>query len=101
MAGSLMTHPRCKSMKRGSVDELLDMTVECPVLDQLQVKVGRTLEDRFLPGLPGDDREERHLHEVDQASGHQRPVQREAAVRAQWHRGLLLEPGDDVDGVAA
>ena len=53
------------------------------------------------PGLAGDDREDRHLHAVDQAGGHQRPVQRQAAVRAQRHVGLLLEPGDDVDGVTA
>jgi hypothetical protein len=49
-------------MEGGSVDELLDATVECPALDQLQVEVGRTLEDRVQPGLTGDDREERHLH---------------------------------------
>ena len=35
-----------RSMEGGSVDELLDVTVERPVLDQLQVEVGRTLEDR-------------------------------------------------------
>jgi hypothetical protein len=29
----------------------LDVTVERPVLDQLQVEVGRTLEDRVEPGL--------------------------------------------------
>jgi hypothetical protein len=44
------------SMERGSVGELLDVTVERPVLDQLQVEVGRTLEDRVQPGLTGDDR---------------------------------------------
>jgi hypothetical protein len=49
----------------GPVDELLDVAVERPVLDQLQVEVGRTLEDRVEPGLTGDDREERHLHPVD------------------------------------
>ena len=38
---------------------------------------------------------------VDQTGGHQRPVHRQAAVRAQRHLGLLLEPGDDVDGVTA
>ncbi len=36
---------------------------------------------------------------VDQTGGHQRPVHRQAAVRAQRHLGLLLEPGDDIDGV--
>ena len=54
-----------RSMEGGSVDELLDVTVERPVLDQLQVKVGRILEDRVQPGLTGDHREERHLQAVD------------------------------------
>src|ERR687895_254686 len=53
------------SMEGGSVDELLDVTVERPVLDQFQVEVGRALEDRVQPGLTGDDREERHLEAVD------------------------------------
>src|SRR3954467_10083703 len=90
-----------RSMEGGSVDELLDVIVERPVLDQLQVEVGRALEDRVQPGLTGDDGEERDLYVVDQTGGHQRPVQRQAAVRAQRHLGLLLEPGDDVDGVTA
>ena len=55
----------CRSMEGGPVDELLDLAVERPVLDQLQVEVGRTLEDRLQPGLTGDDREERHLQAVD------------------------------------
>ena len=53
------------------------------------------------PLSTGDHREERHLDAVDQTGGHQRPVHRQAAVRAQRHLGLLLEPGDDVDGVTA
>src|SRR5450755_1306506 len=88
-------------MQGGPVDELLDVAVERPALDQLEVEVGRTLEDRVQPGLPGDHREERHLDAVDQAGAHQRPVHRQAAVRAQRYLGPLLEPGDDVDGVAA
>ena len=52
-------------MEGGPVDELLGATVERPMLDQLQVAVGRTLEDRLHAGLTGDDREERHLHAVD------------------------------------
>jgi hypothetical protein len=36
------------------VDELLDVAVERPVLDQLEVEVGRLLEDRFRSGLAGD-----------------------------------------------
>jgi hypothetical protein len=47
-------------MQGGSVDELLDVAVECPALDQLEVEVGRTLEDRVHPGLTGDHWEERH-----------------------------------------
>ena len=91
-----------RSMERsGTVDEFLDVAVERPVLDQLQVEVGRTLEDRVQPGLAGDHREESDLHPVDQAGSHQRPVHRQAAMRAQRHLGLLLEPGDDVDGIAA
>src|SRR6266545_993971 len=88
-------------MQGGSVDELLDVAVERPALDQLEVEVGRTLEDRVQSGLTGDHGEERHLDSVDQTGGHQRPVHRQAAVRAQRYLGLLLEPGDDVDGVAA
>ena len=44
-------------MEGGSVDELLDVVVERAVLDQFQVEVGRTLEDRGQPGLTGDSRE--------------------------------------------
>src|SRR5215218_7719288 len=88
-------------MQGGPVYQFLDVAVERPGLDQFQVEVGRTLEDRVQPGLTGDHREERHLDAVDQTGGHQRPVHRQAAVRAQRYLGLLLEPGDDVDGVAA
>jgi hypothetical protein len=77
-----------------TVDELLDVTVYRPALDELQVEVGRTLVARVQPGLTGDHREERHLHAVDEAGGHQRPAQRQAPMRAQRHVGLLLEPGD-------
>jgi len=42
-------------MEGGSVDELLDVTVERPVLDQLHVEFGRPLEDRVQSGLTGDD----------------------------------------------
>src|SRR5688572_15407067 len=82
-------------MTSGSVDELLNVPVERPAVDQLEVEVGRAQEDRVHPGLPGDHREERQLDAVDQTGGHQRPVHRQAAVRAQWHGGLVLEPGDD------
>jgi hypothetical protein len=42
-------------MQGGPVDELLNVGVECPALDQLQVEVGRTVQDRVQPGLTGDD----------------------------------------------
>src|ERR1051326_6432572 len=95
---------RCECMddsdvQRGPVDELLDVAADCPTLDQLEVEGGRTLEDRGQPGLTGDHWEERHLHAVDQAGGPHGPVHRQTAVRAQRYLGLLLEPGDDVDGV--
>jgi hypothetical protein len=48
-------------MQGGPVDELLGMAVQRPALDQLEVEVGRTLEDRVRPGLTADHREERHL----------------------------------------
>src|SRR5215203_594772 len=88
-------------MQGGPVNKLLDVAVERPALDHLQVEVGSTPEDRVHPGLTGDHGEECHLHAVDKAGAHQRPVHRQAAVRAQRHLGLLFEPGDDVDGVAA
>ena len=43
-------------MQGRSVDELLDVTVERVVLEQLQVEVGGAVEDRIGAGLPGDDR---------------------------------------------
>jgi hypothetical protein len=55
-------------MQGGPVDELLDVAVERPALDQLEVEVGRTLEDRAQSGLTGDHRQERHLDAVDQSS---------------------------------
>jgi hypothetical protein len=60
----------------GPIDELLGVAVERPALDQIEVEVGRTLEDRILPGPTGDHREKRHLDAVDQTGGHKRPVQR-------------------------
>ena len=36
-------------MQRGPVDELLGVAVERPVLDQLEVEVGRTLETGSSP----------------------------------------------------
>jgi hypothetical protein len=69
-------------MQSGPVDELLDVAVECLALDQLEVEIGRTLEDRVITDLTGDHWEERHMDAVDQAGAHQRPVHRQTAVRA-------------------
>lgn len=60
-------------MQGGPVDELLDVAVERALVDQLEVEVGRTPEDRFQPGPTGDHRERSHLHAVHQTGGHQRP----------------------------
>jgi Transposase len=79
----------------------LDAAVERLAVDQLEVEVSCTLEDRLVSGLSGDHWKERHLDAVNHAGGHQCPVHRQAAVRAQRHLGLLLEPGDDVDGITA
>jgi len=38
-----------RSVEGGSVDELLDVTLDRPVLEQLQVEVGRTLKDGSSP----------------------------------------------------
>src|SRR4051794_37786018 len=46
-----------RSMDGGSVDELLDVAVERLGRDELQVEVGRTLEDGVQSGLTGDHRE--------------------------------------------
>src|SRR5262245_59153828 len=48
---------RISDVQGGPVDELLDVAVERPALDQLEVEVGRTVEDRVQPGLTGDHRE--------------------------------------------
>jgi hypothetical protein len=60
-------------MQGGPVDELLDVAVKRPALDQLEVQVGRTLEDRVITGLTGDHRETRHLEAVDEAGGQSAP----------------------------
>jgi hypothetical protein len=41
-------------MQDGPVDELLGVAVERPALDQLEVEVGRSLEDRVQPCPAGD-----------------------------------------------
>src|SRR6478735_1167570 len=91
--GSLRKVSRSSSVEGGAVDELLDVAVERPVLEQLEVEVGCILEDRVLTALTGDDRKQRDVDPVDEAGGHQGPVHRQAPVRAQRHAGLLLEAG--------
>lgn len=56
------------------------MTVESPVLDELQIEVGSAFEHRTQPDLACDHGEQRHLYAVDQARSHQRSVHREAAM---------------------
>jgi hypothetical protein len=69
-------------MQGRPVDELFNVAVERPALDQFQIEVGRSFENRVAPSPSGDDREHRHMYEVDEACGHQCPVQRDTAVRA-------------------
>jgi amino acid efflux transporter len=71
-----------KSVRGRTVDQLLGSAVERPALDQLEVEVPGAGEDGTGPGAPGDDGEDRHLHPVDEAGGHQRPVERRAGLRA-------------------
>jgi hypothetical protein len=53
-------------MQIGSVDELVGVTIERPVLEEFKVEIGRTLEDRVQPGLTGDDGKECHLYAINQ-----------------------------------
>jgi len=76
------TPPARSCVQSGAVDELLGVAVEGAALDQFEVEVARVLEDPVVIALASavDDREDRHLNPIDQASGQQRPVQRQAAV---------------------
>jgi hypothetical protein len=58
----------------------LDVAVERSTLEQLEVEVGRTLEDRIRAVLACDHSEEGHLDAVDHAGGHQRAIHRQAPV---------------------
>ena len=58
------------------------MTVEGPGVEQFQVEVGRTLEDRVGSRPTGEDGKECHLDAVDQTGRHQRPV----IDRLPWER---------------
>src|SRR3981081_1356353 len=70
------SHPQISTRRQWRVGQQMSSwgaTVERPVLEQLQVEVGRTLEDRVQSGLTRDRREERHLYAVDQTGGPQWP----------------------------
>src|SRR4029453_19511398 len=66
--------------ERGPVDQLLDAAVESAGLQQVEVEVARAREDRLVPGLGGDHREDGDLDPIDESGGHQRTVHREASV---------------------
>ena len=59
----------------GPVDEFRGVAVEGPAREQLEVEVAAAPEDRVRARSRADHREERHVDAVDQARGHQRPVQ--------------------------
>src|SRR5262249_6053281 len=69
----------------GAIDEFLGVAIERPALEQLEVEVTGALENRPRPGPSGDDGKDGHLEAVDQAGGHERPVKRQAGLRAQRH----------------
>jgi hypothetical protein len=52
------------------------------VLDQLEVEVQRTFEDQVGSGLTADDREDRHLNEVDKAG----PISARFNDKLPWER---------------
>ena len=89
-------HDPYGSMEGGSVDEFLDVTVERPVLDQLEVEVGCTLEDRVSSSLTGDDREERHLHAVDEAGSGEHLREEPVGVGSEDDPLLLVVQGKAV-----
>src|SRR5438552_5636620 len=53
---SLISNGTDSNMQGGPVGEFLDVAVECSTLDQLEVEVGCTLEDRIRSGLAGNHR---------------------------------------------
>jgi hypothetical protein len=87
-------------MEGRPIDELSDVTVQGVAFDEFRVEVCRVLEDRVNSGPAVIAREGRHLREIDQ-TGAISTRYRQAAVRAQRHIRLLLEPGDDINGVTA
>jgi hypothetical protein len=54
-------------MQGRPVNELLDVPVERPTVDQLKIEVGRTKKDRVVTRLTGDDGKNGQLDAVDEA----------------------------------
>jgi hypothetical protein len=61
-------------MQGRPVNELLDVPVERPTVDQLKIEGGRTKKDRVVTRLTGDHGKGGQLDSVDEAGDHQRPV---------------------------
>jgi len=80
-------------------NELLDVPVERATVDQLKIEVGRTKKDRVVTRLTGNHGKHGQLDSVDEAGDHRRPVPSTGCRTRQRHRGLLLEPGDDLDDI--
>jgi hypothetical protein len=57
-------------MQGRPVNELLDVPVERPTVDQLKIEVGRTKKDRVVTRLTGDHGKDGQLDSVDEAGGH-------------------------------
>ena len=59
----------------GAVDKFRGVAVEGPALEEFEVDVAPAGDDRVGAGLRADHGEDGHPHAVDQARGHERPVQ--------------------------
>ena len=55
-------------MQGRPVNELLDVPVERPTVDQLKIEVGRTKKDRVVTRLTGDHGKDGQLDSVDEAA---------------------------------
>ena len=54
-------------MQGRPVNELLDVPLERPTVDQLKIEVGHTKKDRVVTGLTGDHGKDGQLDSVDEA----------------------------------
>src|SRR5215213_4049337 len=70
LLGPRVWHSR---MQGRPVNELLDVPVERPTVDQLKIEVGRTKKDRVVTRLTGDHGKDGRLDSVDEAGDHQTP----------------------------